>query len=132
MDLARAINRPWVNCLYCAPHSFDHKRTSGLRHILNPPGTTARIHQRLDIGQGEADWDVFCSTPRTLGFDGVATACVFAREERARESSTFMPDRITKELIGRNSASAPRSCMTGRRPRPWGWRCGRWLVAIDS
>ncbi|GGQ41273.1 hypothetical protein GCM10010279_58670 [Streptomyces mutabilis] len=33
-------------------------------------------------------------------FDGVATACVFAWEERARESSAFMLDRITKELSG--------------------------------
>lgn len=28
----------------------------------------------------------------------MATACVFAWEERARESSAFMLDRITKEL----------------------------------
>lgn len=78
--------------------SFNHKGSSGLRYILNPPGTTARIHQHLDIDQGEVDWDTFFGTLRDLNFDGVATACVFAWEERAHESSAFMLDRITKEL----------------------------------
>ncbi|WP_017622795.1 sugar phosphate isomerase/epimerase family protein [Nocardiopsis chromatogenes] len=129
VDLVRAINRPWVNYLYCAPHTFhlsgddpgadvrrmmsyagdklkhvhiadtfNHKGSSGLRYILNPPGTPARIHQHLDIGQGEVDWDAFFGTLRDIGFDGVATVCVFAWEERARESSAFMLERVTKEL----------------------------------
>ncbi|WP_410608360.1 sugar phosphate isomerase/epimerase family protein [Amycolatopsis sp. lyj-109] len=129
VDLVRAINKPWVNYLYCAPHtfhlsgadpgadvgrmlryagpklahlhiadSFNHKGSSGLRYILNPPGTPARIHQHLDIGQGEVDWDAFFGTLRDLEFDGVATVCVFAWEERAVESSKFMLDRVTKEL----------------------------------
>ncbi len=37
--------------------SLNHKSSSGLRSILNPPGTAARIHQHLDIGQGEVDRD---------------------------------------------------------------------------
>ncbi len=37
-------------------------------------------------------------TLREMDFDGVATACVFAWEERAKESSAFMLDRIRKEL----------------------------------
>ncbi|GAA3370305.1 hypothetical protein GCM10017744_093510 [Streptomyces antimycoticus] len=121
VDLVRAINKPYVNYLYCAPHtfhlsgaeptadiaammryagdklqrvhiadSFDHKGSSGLRYILNPPGTPARIHQHLDIGRGEVDWDTFFGALRELNFDGVATACVFAWEARARESSAFM------------------------------------------
>ena len=48
--------------------SFDHRASSGLRYILNPPGTTARIHQHLDIGQGEVDWDAFFGT---LGRDAL-------------------------------------------------------------
>ncbi|AGP60937.1 sugar phosphate isomerase/epimerase family protein [Streptomyces rapamycinicus] len=78
--------------------SFNHKGSSGLRYILNPPGTPARIHQHLDVGQGEVDWDTFFGTLRELNFDGVATSCVFAWEERARESSAFMLNRIRKEL----------------------------------
>ncbi|MCZ4512057.1 sugar phosphate isomerase/epimerase, partial [Streptomyces sp. ActVer] len=50
------------------------------------------------IDQGEVDWNAFFGTLRELNFDGVATACVFAWEERAHESSAFMLDRITKEL----------------------------------
>ena len=87
-DMVRGINSPAVTYLYCAPHtfhmggdvagilehagdlvthvhvadSFDHRASSGLRYILNPPGTTARIHQHLDIGQGEVDWDAFFGT----------------------------------------------------------------------
>lgn len=129
VDLVRAINEPWVNYLYCAPHTFhlsgedpgadipamlryagdklthvhiadtfNHKASSGLRYILNPPGTPARIHQHLDVGQGEVDWDDFFATLRELNFDGIATACVFAWEDRAVESSKFMLDRITREL----------------------------------
>jgi hypothetical protein len=77
--------------------SFNHKGSSGLRYIMNPPGTPARIHQHLDIGQGEVDWDAFFGTLRDTGFDGVATVCVFAWEERAVGSSKFMLDRVTKE-----------------------------------
>jgi myo-inositol catabolism protein IolH len=127
VDLVRAINKPWVNYLYCAPHtfhlsdgagniaemmryagdklqhlhiadSFNHKGSSGLRYILNPPGTPARIHQHLDIGQGEVNWDEFFATLRDLKFDGIATVCVFAWEERAVESSKYMFERVTKEL----------------------------------
>ena len=129
VDLVRAINKPWVNYLYCAPHTFhlsgddpgadigamlryagdklrhlhiadtyNHKGSSGLRYIMNPPGTPARIHQHLDIGQGEVDWTTFFQTLREIQFDGVATVCVFAWEERARESSAFMLEHVTKEL----------------------------------
>ena len=42
--------------------AFDHTASSGLRYIVNPPGSTARVHQHLDIGQGEVDWDLFFAT----------------------------------------------------------------------
>lgn len=127
VDLVRAINKPWVNYLYCAPHtfhlsdgagnvaemlryagpklahlhiadSFNHKGSSGLRYIMNPPGTPARIHQHLDIGQGEVAWHEFFSTLRDINFDGIATVCVFAWEERAHESLAFNLERVKKEL----------------------------------
>ena len=80
--------QPDVSFLYCAPHtfhqgndcvgimekagdlltmvhvadSFDHTGSSGLRYIVNPPGSQVTIHQHLDIGQGEVDFDEFFAT----------------------------------------------------------------------
>lgn len=124
VDLVRGINSPQVSFLYCAPHtfhmggditgimeyagtllthvhvadSFDHRASSGLRYIVNPAGSPARIHQHLDIGQGEVDWDEFFATLGRLRFDGILTACVFAWEERARESSKFMLHEIERQV----------------------------------
>jgi myo-inositol catabolism protein IolH len=125
VNMIRGINSPNVSFLYCAPHtfhqggdmagimryagdllthlhvadSFDHRASSGLRYIVNPPGSTCRVHQHLDIGQGEVDWDLFFGTLKELKFDGIMTSCVFAWEERALESSRFM-----REEIGRRTA----------------------------
>jgi myo-inositol catabolism protein IolH len=122
VDMVRGVDSPLVSFLYCAPHtfhqggnmaqimeyagdlltqvhvadSFDHRVTN--RYILNPPGTPARIHQHLDIGQGEVDWDVFFGTLERLGFgrrdETIMTACVFAWEDRATESNRFMREQI--------------------------------------
>ena len=122
VDMIRGINSPNVSFLYCAPHtfhmggdmvgimeyagdllthlhvadSFDHRGSSGLRYIVNPPGSPARVHQHLDIGQGEVDWDAFFGTLERLEFDGIMTACVFAWEECARESSAFMREEMSR------------------------------------
>jgi myo-inositol catabolism protein IolH len=122
VDLVRGIDSDRVTFLYCAPHtfhqggdladimryagplltqlhiadSFDHTGSSGLRYIVNPPGSTARIHQHLDVGQGEVDWDLFFATLAEVSFDGIATVCVFAWEERARESLVFNRDKVTE------------------------------------
>ena len=124
VDLVRGIDKDWVSFLYCAPHtfhqggdiegimkyagpllthvhiadSFDHRASSGLRYIVNPPGSPARVHQHLDIGQGDVDWDVFFRTLTEVGFDGIACVCVFAWEERARESSTYNLEQIRQYL----------------------------------
>jgi len=116
VDMIRTVNSPRVRFLYCSPHTFyfgddtkamlrecadvlahvhvadtfNHKASSGLRYIVNPPGSTARVHQHLDIGQGEVPWDDFFGTLAEVGFDGIMTACVFAWEERAEDSSRFM------------------------------------------
>jgi myo-inositol catabolism protein IolH len=120
IDMIRGINSANVSFLYCAPHTFhmggditgimeyagdllthlhvadsyDHRASSGLRYIVNPPGSPARIHQHLDIGQGEVNWDEFFGTLGRLRFSGIMTVCVFAWEERARESSLFMREQI--------------------------------------
>jgi len=113
VNMVRGINSELVSFLYCAPHTFhqggdlaavmkhagplltqlhladtfDHRGSSGLRYIVNPPGSPARVHQHLDIGQGEVDWDLFFRTLAEVGFDGIATVCVFAWEERAEDSA---------------------------------------------
>ncbi len=125
-DMVRGINSPNVTYVYCAPHtfhmggdlggileyagdlvthlhvadSFNHMASSGLRYILNPPGTAARIHQHLDIGQGEVDWDAFFETLGRMRFDGIMTVCVFAWEERARESSLHNLAEIRRRTEG--------------------------------
>jgi myo-inositol catabolism protein IolH len=130
VDMIRGINSPLVSFLYCAPHtfhmggtspdkmveimeyagplmtqlhladSFDHTASSGLRYITNPPGNPIRVHQHLDIGQGEVKWDLFFETLGRLGFGGgeanIMTSCVFAWEDRARESTLFMRETIDK------------------------------------
>ncbi len=124
VDLVRAIDSPGVGYVFCAPHTFhlgddigamiayaapvlrqvhiadvlNHRASSGLRYIVNPPGSTARVHQHLDIGQGEVDFDACFRALRAVGFDGILTSCVFAWEERAVESSRFMLERIRHHL----------------------------------
>src|SRR4029077_4052924 len=109
VDLVRAIDSPSVGYVFCAPHMFhlgddiaamirasapvlrqvhiadvlNHRASSGLRYIVNPPGSTARVHQHLDIGQGEVDFTAGFGALREIGFDGILTSCVFAWEERA-------------------------------------------------
>jgi sugar phosphate isomerase/epimerase len=48
------------------------------------------VHEHLAPGEGEIDWDVFFGSLAEVGFDGIMTACVFAWEERAVESSRLM------------------------------------------
>jgi len=124
--LIRGIDSPNVSFLYCAPHTFhqggnlaeimreagpllshvhaadgfDHRASSGLRYITNPPGNTVRVHQHLDIGQGEVPWDTFFATLEELRFDGIMTVCVFAWEDRARESSLHNLEEIRKRTAG--------------------------------
>jgi myo-inositol catabolism protein IolH len=124
VDMVGSICSPNVKYLYCAPHTFhmgddmvgmiryaapnlahvhvadtlNHKASSGLRYIVNPPGSTVRVHQHLNIGEGELDWGAFFATLREIGFDGILTSCVFAWDDRAVESSRTMRGRIQHYL----------------------------------
>lgn len=108
MDMLKTIGSKNVQFLYCAPHTFyfgsdmaemirdagslfahvhvadtyNHKASSDLRYIINPPGASVTIHQHMDMHQGEIEWDVFFSSLAAVGFDGVVTACVFGWEDR--------------------------------------------------
>jgi myo-inositol catabolism protein IolH len=120
VDMVRGINSPLVSFLYCAPHTFhmggdlvgimahagpllthvhvadsyDHRASGGLRYIVNPPDSPARVHQHFDIGQGEVNWTDFFGTLGRIGFDGIMTTCVFGWDERARESGRYMREQI--------------------------------------
>lgn len=122
VDIIRSINSKNIRFLYCSPHTFyfgddmaamireaapvlahvhvadtfNHKASSGLRYIINPPGAKVTIHQHMNIGEGEVDWDVFFKTLHEVGFDGIMTSCVFAWEEKAVESSRFMRQEIQR------------------------------------
>lgn len=126
VDMIRGIDSPNVSFLYCAPHTFhqggnvaeimraagdlltqvhvadcwDHRASSGLRYITNPPGNSVRVHQHLDIGEGEVPWDTFFDTLGEMGFDGIMTVCVFAWEERAAESSRHNLAEIQRYTAG--------------------------------
>ena len=127
VQIIRGLNEPWVNYVYCAPHTFhlsdgrgdvrrmleyaggklahlhvadcwNHKANIGNRYIINPPGVDARIHQHNEIGNGEVDWDAFFGALRDLSFDGLATVCVFGWEETKDAIHRRMLERLTTEL----------------------------------
>ena len=124
--MIRSVGSPHLRYLYCAPHTFhlgddvgtmiayaapvldhvhladslDHRRSSGLRYIVNPVGAPVRVHQHLNIGEGEVDWDALFDALAAVGFDGILTSCVFAWEERAVESSREMLASI-HDYVGR-------------------------------
>lgn len=129
VQIIRGLNRPWVNYVFCAPHTFhlsdgagdvrrmmsyaggklkhlhvadcfNHRVNAGNRYIVNPPGVDARVHQHNEIGNGDLDWDEFFATLRDLRFDGIATVCVFGWEEQADEIHRRMREKVGKELGG--------------------------------
>lgn len=113
VNLVRGLNADWIDFLYCTPHTFhqgddaagiigaagdklayvhladtlDHTASNGLRYIVNPPGSPARVHQHAEIGRGEVDFDAVFAALAAHGFDGVLSSCVFGWEEYAEEIS---------------------------------------------
>ncbi|MGA7149645.1 MAG: sugar phosphate isomerase/epimerase [Microbacterium sp.] len=86
-----------------AADTFDHRRSHGLRYISNPPGNESRIHQHLQIGDGDVDWAELFRALRGSGYldreDALIVSNVFAEDERADEVSRFQLQRL-RELIG--------------------------------
>lgn len=113
VNMVRGLNKDWIKFLYCTPHTFhqggdatgiiddaddklayvhladtlDHTASHGLRYIVNPPGSTVRVHQHAEIGRGEVDFDEVFAALAATGFDGVLSSCVFGWEEHAAEIS---------------------------------------------
>jgi myo-inositol catabolism protein IolH len=120
VDMIRSLGSEHLRYLYCAPHTFhlgedvgamvryaapvldhvhladtlDHRMSSGLRYIVNPLGAPVRVHQHLNIGEGEVDFDALFAALAEIDFDGILTSCVFAWEEAAIESARKMYETI--------------------------------------
>lgn len=128
VDMLRGFDKDWLGYFYSVPHTFfyddgvgdiasmidyagdklkhiniadtfNHKASSCLRYVVNPPGVHATVHQHLDIGKGDIDWETLFNKLREINFDGIVTSAVFGEEHRAEESSLFMLDRLKEELI---------------------------------
>ena len=129
-NLIRGLNTDWIGFLYCSPHCFhqrhspaevieaaaekvryvhladawDHNASSGLRYISNPPGNPARVHQHMEIGRGEVDFDAVFAARASVRFDGVISSCVFGFEEDRRAVSERQRDKALA-LIGKHFGS---------------------------
>jgi myo-inositol catabolism protein IolH len=108
VDLIREIGSPTLRYLFCTPHIFHlgndiaamieyaapvlaHVHLADTfrpaRVILNPPDPEARIHQHLDIGQGEVGWETVFGALAQAGFGDLATVAVFAWPDRGMASA---------------------------------------------
>ncbi|EUJ21055.1 sugar phosphate isomerase/epimerase family protein [Listeria aquatica] len=109
--MIRALDKDWIKYVYSTAHAFyyddgvgdvakhfeeagdllahvlfadtlNHKAAFGLRYIINPPDADVTIHQHLNIGEGEVDFDTLFAELRKMNFDGIATNAVFAYPDR--------------------------------------------------
>ncbi|MFD1064938.1 sugar phosphate isomerase/epimerase family protein [Oceanobacillus locisalsi] len=114
--MIRALDRDWIKLVYSVPHAFfyddgigdveqhleeagdlldhiliadtlNHKAAFGLRYIVNPPGANVTVHQHLNPGEGEVDFDVLYKKLREMKFDGIVTNAVFSYPDRPEWSN---------------------------------------------
>lgn len=107
VDLVRTIGSTRIRYLHCVPHTyylggtasaqiegargwFDHVHVADTyrpaRTIVNPAGSSNRVHQHFDIGRGELDWGEVAGALQAIGFDGILTVQVFGWDEQAEQS----------------------------------------------
>ena len=127
VNMIRGLNKDWLGFLYCTPHAFhqghdpatiieaagdkvryihladawNHLTSNGLRYISNPPGNPSRVHQHMEMGMGEVDYDVVFAALAAVEFDGVISSCVFGWEEDARGVSERQRDKALA-LVGKH------------------------------
>jgi myo-inositol catabolism protein IolH len=142
VDLVRGLDREWISFLYCTPHTFhqgddatgiiadagekvtyvhladslDHTASNGLRYIVNPPGSTVRVHQHAEMGKGEVDFDEVFHALSEIGFDGTLSSCVFGWEEVADQVNASQRER-TLALVDKHFGSDVAATLNDA-PRP--------------
>lgn len=126
--LIRAIDKDWFNLVFSTAHAFfnddgvgdiepmfddagdrlkhvlfadtwNHKAAYDLRYIVNPPGANVTVHQHLNIGEGEVDFDTIFRKLKEMKFDGIVTNSVFAYSDKPEWSSEIMMKKM-KEGLG--------------------------------
>jgi myo-inositol catabolism protein IolH len=140
VNLLRGLNRDWIGFLYCTPHAFhqghppaeviaaagekvryvhladawDHRTANGLRYITNPPGNPTRVHQHMEMGRGEVDYDDVFAALAEVGFDGVISSSVFGWDEDAQGVSVRQRDRALA-LVGKHFGADAQAALTSSR-----------------
>jgi myo-inositol catabolism protein IolH len=110
---------PRLGAVYTAD-TFDHRRSHGLRYISNPPGNGARVHQHLNIGEGDVDWDELFGVLGATGYldrdDAIVVSNVFAEDETWEESARHQVARLRDLIASQRRAATPRLGEPPTRP----------------
>lgn len=109
--LIRSLDLDWVSQVWCSAHAFysdggvgdvrqqilnskdvlthvliadtfNYAGNFGLRYTINPPGAPVTIHQHLNPGEGEVDFEAAYQALNEINFDGIVTNNVFAWPDR--------------------------------------------------
>jgi myo-inositol catabolism protein IolH len=130
LEVVEATGDPRLAYLHCIPHTFhlggtaadqvalaagrfDHVHLADGFHpertILNPATPRARIHQHLDPGQGEINFDEVAVALGRAGFDGLLTVQVFAWPDRAEASFRACRTAAERLVVAIEAARADRT-----------------------
>jgi myo-inositol catabolism protein IolH len=125
--MIRALDKDWIKLVYSVAHAFyyddgigdvekhldeagdllahvliadtmNHKAGFGLRYIINPPGANVTIHQHLNPGEGEVNFEALYRKLKEMKFDGIVTNTVFAYPDKPEWSNEITLRHIKQGL----------------------------------
>ncbi|MCT2342863.1 sugar phosphate isomerase/epimerase family protein [Niallia taxi] len=125
--MIRALDKDWIKLVYSVAHAFfyddgigdigkqldeakdllahvliadtlNHKAAFGLRYIVNPPNANVTVHQHLNPGEGEIDFDTLYRKLREFNFNGIVTNSVFAYPDKPDWSNEVTLNSIKQGL----------------------------------